>query len=608
MHQTSDTYKKILAGKHWVETVLQVGSNADVAVCWSIPGTVYGADMITKISQKGDILDREAPGIGYFVARKLEITMLDPGKQVAVMGRLVPYSRLVSDSGVSEWIPKGVFYVDTRKKAMVDTQAATVDIIGYDAGLKASIDYDGADLAWPATDVQVVADIAGEIESAYDVSNLNGGFTIAKPEEKTCCEVLRGIAALYGGNFTVDDCGVLRLLPLQTAGTPETVQTETLKMGPASAAITGVVIHDGEGNKYTAGDGEMLEAESPWASQAAAETALAAISGYRYQAFNAKQAIIKPHMQLGDYITAGTATGLMLSWNFNMDTYVGDVGAPEEYETNRKYPYRTAASRAGGVARAAKRLAKQAVGGIIENYNQLIAALNGKDGVPEDLASGLKNYVRYDLNNDEAYAQSTLFSKIGEKARSEIRTYVYVDADGERHALVDVIAKVDDAESGLATKVSTKDLRKELQNYALASSLSEYLKVTQAAELYVTGDGVKAIIGAYIVTDASGNQSTLAAILADVIKLQGDTEILGNLSIVNGRLNVSRSLQASTVFASGLTIESSVKYPIRVGSGYLGASTTAYFESDGITLGATKYSPQEITSTDGTEYTVLGST
>lgn len=250
---------------------------------------------------------------------------------------------------------------------------------------------------------------------------------------------------------------------------------------------------------------------------------------------------------------------------------------------------------------------KKAKDDILEDRNELIAALNGEDGAPEDLLSGLENYVRYDLKNNEGYAESTLFSQIGEKAQSEIRTYVYVDADGEKHALVDVIAKVDDAESGLATKVGTKDLRETLKNYALADSLAEYLKVTKAAELYVTDSGVKSIIGAYIVTDASGNQSTLAAILADVIKLQGDTEILGNLSIVNGRLNVSRSLQASSIFASGLTIDASTKYPIRVGSGYLGASTTAYFESDGITLGSTKYSPQGITSTDGTLHTVLGS-
>ena len=517
MHQTSSTYQKILAGPHRVETVLQVGSNADVAVCWSIPGTVYGEDMITKISQKGDILDREAPGIGYFVARKLEVTMLDPSKQVSTMGRLVPFSRLVSDSGVSEWIPKGIFFVDTRKKAMVDAQAATVDIVAYDAGLKASIDYDTSALSWPATDVQVVADIAGKIETAYDVSNLTGGFPIATPEEKTCCEVLRGIAALYGGNFAVDDCGVLRLLPLQTAGMPEAVKAEKLKMGAPAAAISGVVLHDGEGNKYTAGSGEMLESESPWASQAAASQALSAVNGYRYQAFSARQAIIKPHMELGDYITVGTASGLMCSYYFDMDTYVGDVGAPEEYEINRKYPYRTTAARAGGVGRAAKRIAKQAVGNIIENYNQLIAALNGKDGVPEDLASGLKNYVRYDLKNNEAFAGSTLFAQIGEKAKAEIRVYAVIDSDGKAHSLADIVA--------------------------------------------------------------------------DVIRLQGDTEVVGNLTVSDGRLRVSKG-----IIANG---NSNIW-------GDLAVSGKLFVNKNNLYISGEPYVPTEITSTSGVKYTVLG--
>ena len=531
MHQTSSTYQKILAGPHRVETVLQVGSNADVAVCWSIPGTVYGEDMITKISQKGDILDREAPGIGYFVARKLEVTMLDPSKQVAVMGRLVPFSRLVSDSGVSEWIPKGIFYVDTRKKAMVDAQAATVDIVAYDAGLKASIDYDTSALSWPATDVQVVADIAGKIETAYDASNLTGGFSI------------------------------------------------------------GVVLHDGEGKKYTAGSGEMLESESPWASQAAASQALSAVNGYRYQAFSARQAIIKPHMELGDYITVGAASGLMCSYYFDMDTYVGDVGAPEEYEINRKYPYRTTAARAGGVGRAAKRIAKQAVGNIIENYNQLIAALNGKDGVPEDLASGLKNYVRYDLKNGDMLATSELFSKIGEKARSEITTYAYVDKDGNAHSLVDIMAKVDDTESGLSTKVGTKALNETLKNYALASALSNYLTVTAAAELYVTDSDVTAAIGAYIVQDANGNRKSLAAILADVIKLQGDTEVVGNLTVSDGRLRVSKG-----IIANG---NSNIW-------GDLAVSGKLFVNNNNLYISGEPYVPTEITSKSGTKYMVLG--
>lgn len=578
MHQTSSTYQKILAGPHRVETVLQVGSNADVAVCWSIPGTVYGEDMITKIRQKGDILDREAPGIGYFVARKLEVTMLDPSKQVSTMGRLVPFSRLVSDSGVSEWIPKGVFFVDTRKKAMVDAQAATVDIVAYDAGLKASIDYDTSALSWPATDVQVVADIAGKIGTAYDVGNLTGGFSIATPEDKTCCEVLRGIAALYGGNFTLDDCGVLRMLPLQTVGIPEAVNAEKLKMGAPAAAISGVVLHDGDGNKYTVGSGEMLESESPWSSQAAASQALSAVNGYRYQSFSARQAIIKPHMELGDYITVGAASGLMCSYYFDMDTYVGSVGAPEEYEINRKYPYRTAATRAGGVGRAAKRIAKQAVGNIIENYNQLIAALNGEDGVPEDLASGLKNYVRYDLKNGDMLATSNLFSKIGEKARSEITTYAYVDKDGKAHSLVDVIAKVEDAESGLSTKVGTKALNETLKNYALASSLNDYLTVNAAAELYVTSDGVTSIIGNYIVTDKDGTKKSLAQILADQIRLQGLTEVDGSLNVYGGNIYSKHDIEALTGTVVGKTIAASQDFLI----------------------GGVEYAPTQITSASGT--------
>lgn len=600
MHQTSSTYQKILSGPHRVETALQVGSNADVAVCWSIPGTVYGEDMITKIRQNGDILDREAPGIGYFVARKLEVTMLDPSKQVSTMGRLVPFSRLVSDSGVSEWIPKGIFYVDTKKNSMVDAQAATVDIVAYDAGLKASIDYDTSALSWPATDVQVVADIAGKIGAAYDVGNLTGGFSIAAPEDKTCCEVLRGIAALYGGNFAVDDCGVLRLIPLQTMGVPESVKAGKLKMGTLAAAISGVVLHDGDGNKYTVGSGEMLESESPWASQRAASQALSAVNGYRYQAFSARQAIIKPHMELGDYITVGAASGLMCSYYFDMGTYVGDVGAPEEYEINRKYPYRTTASRAAGVGRAAKRIAKQAVGNIIENYNQLIAALNGEDGVPEDLASGLKNYVRYDLKNGDMLATSKLFSEIGEKARAEITTYAYVDKDGNTHSLVDTIAKVDEDVSGLNLKVANV----ETDVGELQTASAELTTRVSGAEASLTQKAEKSTV-----TDLSGKVSTIETAQASLVARVDGAEASINLNAhnINGVASSVATIQADVVRLKGLTeVDGSLnvyggniysKHDIEALTGTVVAKTVA--ASQNFLIGGTEFAPTQITSTSG---------
>lgn len=378
-------------------------------------------------------------------------------------------------------------------------------------------------------------------------------------------------------------------------------------------AYSGVTLTIPDGQSYTAGDdsGRTIKAECPWASQQMADNLLAQVKGFRHQPYSAAGAILDPAAEMGDTVTIDGVAGKIFRRDQRFGTlYRADLSAPGDEEINHEIPYyppiQRAVSRVGSVARAAAAAAGKAQEDILQDRKNLIAALNREDGAPEDLMAGFDAYVRWDLDNNEGFAQSTLFAEIGEKARSEITAYTYVDKDGSKHSLVDIIAKVDDAESGLSTKVGTKALNETLKNYALAKSLSAYLTVKAAAEMYVTDSDVTAAIGAYIVQDANGNKKTLAAILADVIKLQGDTEILGNLSIVNGRLNVSRSLQASTVFASGLTIDASTKYPIRVGSGYLGASTTAYFESDGITLGGTKYSPQEITSTDGKKHTALG--
>lgn len=379
------------------------------------------------------------------------------------------------------------------------------------------------------------------------------------------------------------------------------------------AAYSGVTLTIPDGQSFTAGDdnGRTIKAECPWASQQMADNLLAQVKGFRHQPYSAAGAILDPAAEMGDTVTIDGVAGKIFRRDQRFGTlYRADLSAPGDEEINHEIPYyppiQRAVSRVGSVARAAAAAAGKAQEDILQDRKNLIAALNREDGAPEDLMAGFDAYVRWDLDNNEGFAQSTLFAEIGEKARSEITTYTYVDKDGNKHSLVDVIAKVDDTESGLATKVGTADLTATLKNYALAASLKDYLTVNAAAEMYVTDDDVTATIGAYVVQDTNGHKSTLAAILADVIKLQGDAEILGNLSIVNGRLNVSRSLQASTVFASGLTIDASTKYPIRVGSGYLGASTTAYFESDGITLGSTKYSPQEITSTDGQKHITLG--
>ena len=139
--------------------------------------------------------------------------------------------------------------------------------------------------------------------------------------------------------------------------------------------------------------------------------------------------------------------------------------------------------------------------------------------------------------------------------------------------MIDVISKVDDTESGLSTKVGTKALNETLKNYALSSSLNDYLSVNAAAEMYVTSDGVTSIIGNYIVTDKDGTKKSLAQILADQISLQGRIDLSGNVSVSNGQLTVLGNLVATD--------------SINVGK-------------DAFYIAGTKYTPTQITSTSGT--------
>lgn len=92
----------------------------------------------------------------------------------------------------------------------------------------------------------------------------------------------------------------------------------------------------------------------------------------------------------------------------------------------------------GGVSRQIQKTN----GKILEDRKELIAALNNEDGAPEDLVSGISNYVRYDLKNNEAFSGSTLFAQIGEKAKSEIGVYAVIDSDGKAHSLANIVADV----------------------------------------------------------------------------------------------------------------------------------------------------------------------
>lgn len=225
-------------------------------------------------------------------------------------------------------------------------------------------------------------------------------------------------------------------------------------------------------------------------------------------------------------------------------------------EIKEKKP--TASSGGLGGVRAATKEQEKKIAGLETDYKSLLAKVT-------DVVAGMDAYVLNNTFEDYKLAVARLFAAIQEQDNQ-------------------IIAE-------LALKVSNQDLKDELVNYALASSLSDYLTVRAAAEMYVTDGDVTAAIGAYVVQNANGDRKTLAAILADVIKLQGDTEVVGNLTVSDGRLRVSKG-----IIANG---NSNIW-------GDLAVSGKLFVNKNNLYISGEPYVPTEITSTSGVKYTVLG--
>ena len=139
--------------------------------------------------------------------------------------------------------------------------------------------------------------------------------------------------------------------------------------------------------------------------------------------------------------------------------------------------------------------------------------------------------------------------------------------EGIREDYVELVARVEDAEAGIAARVLIDDLNgyKEAvaNTYATIegmtaglstkvenSKLGDYLTKKAASELYVTDGDVDAIIGAYVVSDGTSSK-TFAQILADVTSISGRLEV-GDTTTVHGGLYASGGIGAAgTMLASG---------------------------------------------------------
>lgn len=195
--QTSALWKQLLRER-----------NTEKEYAFDINGVWYGPEAEVTHSVEYSLFD--SFGIGN--AMSATLTMELYASEIPRGAVIKRYVRLVNGNRSSEWLPKGVFFVNRRT-----VEDGLWSVEAYDAMLKADMTWTPRpSFNWPCTMEAAARDIALSMDVELDERNVYRPYKMnAYPEgEYMRRDALRDIAAAHGGNWYISDAGRLRLVPL----------------------------------------------------------------------------------------------------------------------------------------------------------------------------------------------------------------------------------------------------------------------------------------------------------------------------------------------------------------------------------------------------------
>lgn len=182
-----------------------------------IAGVEYGESAIYSLSTSAALFSSGSASIGGCVAKEIDLTVM-PSGTIPRMAEIRVYVRPYAVGIETEWLQKGVYFIDTRQ---IDRVSGRLTIHGYDAMLKAEQAFLGEseEGGWPRSMTAVVEEIADRMGVGIDSRTvINSAFVAEYPGDLTMREMLSYIAVAHAGNWIITDSGDLRLVGL--ADTP----------------------------------------------------------------------------------------------------------------------------------------------------------------------------------------------------------------------------------------------------------------------------------------------------------------------------------------------------------------------------------------------------
>lgn len=115
-----------------------------------------------------------------------------------------------------------------------------------------------------------------------------------------------------------------------------------VEVSPQFDNYSKVVIHVDDDTVIEVGNdtGRALEFSCPWGTQAMATAILASLTGYQYQPYKAKDALLDPAAEIGDAANIRGSYGGIYARNRKFNELMpADISAPQDEEINHEYQY-----------------------------------------------------------------------------------------------------------------------------------------------------------------------------------------------------------------------------------------------------------------------------
>lgn len=164
MQTVSSTYVQLMENGAQQEIKIVIGNNT------------YTMDDLVELRTYNAMFDRSL-SVGNTMAGTIDVRLVAQSSDIPTMAQMQPFVRLTDGESTSEWISRGIYWVDTREYAR---ETGILTLHGFDAMLKGEQDYltYGDQGTWPQIDINILCDIAYRLDLGTDsftlVTNASG--------------------------------------------------------------------------------------------------------------------------------------------------------------------------------------------------------------------------------------------------------------------------------------------------------------------------------------------------------------------------------------------------------------------------------------------------